>query len=128
MPAVFLFEGDEDLHVFATVAEARTWLEPGDVDDGTIGPAFLHDGTVLRLAVRDKAVELEPTDVRDADDLVARLHLFQQLWPRVPQAAEPLAYVNEHLRREWESRWPQHPRWLDRLLHRTGPRAVRDDE
>lgn len=128
MPAVFLFEGDEDLHVFPTVQEARSWLEPGDIRDNLFSAAYLHDGTVLQLAVRDNHVELEPTGERDTLDLTERLHLFQQLWPRVPQVADPLAYVNEYLRREWESRWPQHPRWLDRLLHRRGPRVVPDGE
>ena len=61
VPAVFLFERQGDLNVFASVSDAAGWMEAIDVEDGECGYAFLHDGTVLDVASASGAVVLTPT-------------------------------------------------------------------
>ena len=45
MSAVFAFDTNGDVYVFASEDHAAGWIEAVDVDDGEYAAAYLHDGS-----------------------------------------------------------------------------------
>ncbi len=127
MPGVLVFDRDGDLSVFPSIAAAEGYLEVIDVRDGEYPAAFLHDGTVLKPAVRDDTVVLQVAAQRDLDALADWLGQYRQRNPSAFSKADPLRFANEWLQQEWRARWPRRPAWLSRRLHGAGPKQVTDE-
>ena len=122
VPAVFLFERQGDLNVFASVSDAAGWMEAIDVEDG--GSAFLHDGTVLDVASASGAVVLTPTEARDLPLLERLLADYRRGLGVATSTVAPLDFANEWLRQDWERRWPRRPVWLARWFRGDSPPQV----
>ncbi len=76
--AVFAFDRDGDLAVFASVDEAADWLEATDVEDGEYDVLYAMDGRVLAARSQDQQVILSVTDRRDEAALQQRLRDYQR--------------------------------------------------
>ena len=127
MAAVFVFDRDGDLNVFASLQHAAGWLEAVDVEEDEYQAVFLHDGTVVSVGTSDEMVLLTPTQDRDLRSLDTLLAQYQQRVPTAPRTSAPLDFANQWLHQEWEGRWPERPRWLARRLHGDAPKQAEDD-
>lgn len=124
VPAVFLFDRQGDLNVFASMSDAAGWMEAMDVEDGEYPSAFLHDGTVVDMACSSGAVVLTSTAVRDLPLLERLLTGYRRGLRGATSTAAPLDFANEGLRQDWERRWPRRPLWLARRFHGGSPPQV----
>jgi hypothetical protein len=120
---VFVFAVD-DVEVFPSVGDAAATLEGVDVDGGEFEALFTLDGRIVRAASSGERAVLTVTPQRDAADFHARLRSYAESAGLVAPSDDPRAVANEILRRQWEQRWPKHPRWLDARLHGAGPIQV----
>lgn len=128
MSAVFVFDAEGDLSVFASIDAAAGWMEAVDVDAGEYAAAFLHDGTVVDMSIDRERVVLTPTGERDAAHLNQLVNEYQQRVGKPGLGGSALDYSNEWLRAEWEQRWPKRPAWLAKRLHGDQPPQVSDDK
>lgn len=95
--AVFLFDRDKDLNVFATQAQAEGWMEAIDVEDGEYLIAYRADGTCLVPAADGARVvlaqtgDVEPAVLRDRlRDYAARVSL-------APRTTDPQSFAAQWL-------------------------------
>jgi hypothetical protein len=112
---------DDGLHVFASHCDAERYVEGIDVEHGVWEGFWAVDGRVLEAEVDGSRVKLRLTDSVAGAELDRRLlEAVDALGIEAP-ADDRIAVANEVLRRDWDARWPQWPRWLDRRLHESGP-------
>jgi hypothetical protein len=104
--AVFLFDRDHDLNVFASQAQAEGWMEAIDVEAGEYVAAYRQDGTRLTPTVLDRRVVLSPTGDVEPEALSVRLQEFAASARSAPQTTDPEAFA-----REWLAPRPR-PRFL----------------
>lgn len=130
--ALFVFANDDPLPMaFDSFVAAAGYMEPIDVQDGLYsafrpqdglrGGVFAVDGRVLEARVVDGAVELQPTARWDATELRRRLTDAARRGLVAADPNDPVSVARELLQQQWDSRWPQRPRWLDRRLHGDTP-------
>lgn len=133
--AVFVFANDDPLPmVFDSLAAAAGYIEAVDVQnglysafrpqDGLRGGVFAVDGRVVDARVVDGVSALRPTARYDATDLRRRLADAARRGLVSADPNDPPSVARELLQQQWDSRWPQRPRWLDRRLHGDTPPAL----
>jgi hypothetical protein len=133
--AVFVFPNDDPLPMaFESIAAAASYIEAIDVENGLYdkldplsgmrGGVYAVDGRVIDARVHDGAVELVVTSKHDAADLRSRLADAAARGLVTGDPNDPVAIARRVLQQQWEARWPQHPRWLDRRLHGDAPPAI----
>lgn len=118
---MFVF-ADDGLNVFPSLGDLYGWLEAPDVDEGVYEAIFSMHGDVIRARTEGMNVILTVTGIVDLDGLERRLRAHEHEFLSDP--ADRRAVANEMLRRQWDARWPQRPRWLARRLHGDGPPEV----
>ena len=128
MTAVFVFDRDGDLNLFADLGDAEGWLEAVDVELGEYSHVFLHDGTVVQVGTSGETVALEPGADHDHARLQSLIFDYQCRVPGAPRTAVPLDFANQWLQQEWEARWPKRPAWLAHWLHGSAPKQVDGDD
>lgn len=132
---VFVFANDDPLPMaFESTSAAASYIELIDVERGIYdefdllsgrrGAVYAVDGRVIHVLVSDGAVELVITSQHDIGDLRSRLAEAAGRGLVVGDPNDPLAVARTLLRAQWDSRWPQRPRWLDRRLHGDAPPAI----
>ena len=119
---------------FESIAAAAGYMEAIDVENGVYdkadplsgmrGGLYAVDGRVIKARVRDGAVELVITSQRDAADLRSRLAEAAARSLVTGDPNDPVAIARALLQQQWEARWPQRPRWLDRRLHGDAPPVI----
>ena len=119
---------------FQSTAAAEGYIEAIDVENGLYGErdsrSGLHgavyavDGRIIKARVRDGAVALVLTSQRDMAALRSRLADAVKRGLVTGDPCEPVAVGRALLQAQWDSRWPQRPRWLDRRLHGDTPPAI----
>lgn len=95
-----------------------------DSRSGLRGAVYAVDGRVINARVRNGSVALVITSQHDAADLRARLSDAAERGLVTGDPSDPLAVARALLQAQWDSRWPQRPRWLDRRLHGDTPPAI----
>jgi hypothetical protein len=123
-PPVFAFAADGEAIVFSSSKAAAGWIEAIDVRDGEYEALFAIDGRKVSIGTTGDTVHVTLTQERDDVAFQRYLALVVGRENLSASPSDPVAVANELLRREWEQRWPQRPRWLARRLHgRQPPRA-----
>ena len=103
--AVFLFDDEEDLLVFASVDEATEWMDAADVEAGAYPDSYLDDGTVLQPAVSgvgtsEEAIALLVTERVDRAELAVRLLDYSERTAGAPTTADPREFARQWLLQE----------------------------
>jgi hypothetical protein len=133
--AVFVFANDDPLPMaFESTAAAEGYIEAIDVENGVYdkldsrsglhGAVYAVDGRVINARVRDGVVALVITTQHDVADLRSRLADAAERGLVTGDPSDPVAVARALLQAQWNSRWPQRPRWLDRRLHGDTPPAI----
>jgi hypothetical protein len=120
---VFVF-ADDGLNVFENLDHLRGWIEGVDIENGVYEAIFTLDGHVVRAAANGADAVLTVTETVDEADLKRRVRRYGKRFESDPDDLRAVA--NELLDREWDARWPKHPRWLSRRLHGERPSAAVD--
>jgi hypothetical protein len=126
--AVFVFANDDPVPMaFDSLASASGYMEAIDVehglyseldrDTGLRGVVYTIDGRRVDAAAVDNVVELTITTQQDRAGLQQALRRAAQRGLIDSDPADPLLVARELLDKQWDSRWPKRPRWLDRRLH-----------
>jgi hypothetical protein len=116
---------------FESLASAAGYMEAIDVQNGLYstpdpgtglrGAVYTVDGRVVEASAAHDAVALHTTTHYDPAGLQ---HILQRAAERGlinGDPADPSKVARELLDKQWNSRWPQRPRWLDRRLHGDDP-------
>lgn len=74
-PDVLFIEADEPLLIFASSADARSCLEPVDVEGGVYSTAYGPQGQVYRLGCKGGHVTIERTGEEDRPEALKELLL-----------------------------------------------------
>jgi hypothetical protein len=103
-------EVDGCLLVSGVVEDA--WTSFYRLDGEKLAPVFGQYDWVERLI---------PTGSRDLPSLIQLLTEYARTHHFETDGSDPNAFVDELARRDYGSRWPQRPSWLDRRMHGDGP-------
>ncbi|WP_350280204.1 hypothetical protein [Kribbella sp. HUAS MG21] len=117
---VFLFD-DTDVCLFPSLDTAEDWMEAIDVDDNEYTAALTDTGRVIRMRTEKGLVVLELTEQTDLPKLRELLRDHGESIGQRGIELAPVAFANRSWKEDWDSRWPQWPRWLDKRLHPHGP-------
>jgi hypothetical protein len=120
---VFVFAVD-GVDVFPSVGDAADSLGGFDIDDGEFEALITLDGRIVRAESRGEVAVLTVTQQRDVAELKRRLRSFARSAGFLCTPDDPRAVANEILRRQWETRWPKRPRWLDERIHGSNPDQI----
>lgn len=126
--AVFVFANDDPLPMaFESLASAVGYMEAIDVENGLYsksdprtglrGVVYTVDGRLVEAGLVDNVVTLKITTLRDPAGLEQVLRSAAERGLIRSDPADPLPVARELLDKQWGSRWPKRPRWLDRRLH-----------
>jgi hypothetical protein len=126
--AVLVFANDDPLPMaFESLASAAGYLEAIDVENGLYsesdprtglrGVVYTVDGRLVEAGAVDNVATLKITTRRDAAGLEQVLRSASERGLIESDPADPLLVARELLDKQWDSRWPKRPRWLDRRLH-----------
>lgn len=121
--AVFAFTQEGDAMVFTSLADAASYMEAIDVEDGEYAALFLIDGRIVAATTGAENVVLTVTADRDEHGLKRRVREYR-LRAGEPPVDDLVAVANDWLQRDWERRWPRWPHWLTRRRRGEGPPSV----
>jgi hypothetical protein len=133
--AVFVLANDDPLPMaFESLASAAGYMEAVDVENGLYstpdpstglsGAVYTVDGRVVEASATNDAVELNITTHHDPAGLQSILQRAAEHGLINGDPADPSNVARELLDKQWNSRWPQRPRWLDRRFHGADPPSI----
>lgn len=114
---------DGSIDVFEDFEEVDGCLLVSGVVEDAWTIFYRLDGEKLApiLGQYDWVERLIPTGSRDLPSLIQLLTEYARTHQFETDGSDPSAFVDELARRDYRSRWPQWPSWLDRRMHGDRP-------